>query len=111
MSKRTHTYPKPVLHAAELLGAQVHEARLRRRWSVRELAERAGISTGTLHKVERGDPSVMLGTALDVATLVGVPLYHDDRSRLSEEVLHSRARLALLPRAVRPRTGDLDNEF
>jgi transcriptional regulator with XRE-family HTH domain len=111
MAKRIHTYPKPVLHAAELLGAQVREARLQRRWSVRELAERAGISTGTLHKVERGDPSVLLGTAFDVATLVGVSLYHDDRSRLADEALRSRSRLALLPRAVRPRASDLDNEF
>ena len=29
----------------------------------------------TLRKVERGDPSVALGTALDVAVLVGVPLF------------------------------------
>ena len=84
------------------------------RWAYRdviELAERAGISTNTLHKVEQGDPSVCLGTALDVATLVGVPLFYEDRSRLAEEAARSRDRAALLPQRVRQREGDLDNDF
>jgi transcriptional regulator with XRE-family HTH domain len=78
---------------------------------VRELAERAGISTNTLRKVEQGDPSVALGTALDVASLLGVPLYHEEPSRLAAEAAHGRERMMLLPQRVRQREGDLDNEF
>jgi transcriptional regulator with XRE-family HTH domain len=95
---------------AELLGSQVREARIGRRWSVRGLAERAGISTSTLLKVEGGDPSVTLGVALDVATLVGVPLFDEDRARLGAELARRRDRLTLLPQRVR-REGDLGNEF
>jgi hypothetical protein len=53
---------------------------------------------------------VALGTAFDVATLVGVPLFYDDSSRLADEAARAR-RPTLLPRAVRHRRGELDNEF
>jgi len=110
MAKRTRAYPPTVHDAAQLLGAEVREARLQRRWGVRELAERAGVSPDTLHKVETGDPTVALGTAFDVATLLGVPLFYE-RSRLGQEAARIRNRPVLLPRAVRSRKRDLDNEF
>jgi transcriptional regulator with XRE-family HTH domain len=111
MPKRDRVYSRTVRQAAELLGAQVREARVERRWTVRELAERAGISTSTLQKVERGNPSVTLGVAFDVATLAGVPLFEEDRSRLAAELAHRRERLALLPQRVREPEVGLDNEF
>jgi transcriptional regulator with XRE-family HTH domain len=110
MPKRQHAYPPTVHEAAELLGAEIRHARIARRWTVRELAARAGISPATLQKVERGNPSVSLGTAFDAATLVGVPLFYTDGSRLADEAARAR-RPTLLPRAVRRRGGDLDNEF
>lgn len=108
--KRQHAYPPTVHQAAELLGAEIRQARIARRWTVRELAERAGISTDTLQKVERGNPTVTLGTAFDLATLVGVPLFYADGSRLADEAARLR-RPTLLPRAVRQRQQELDNEF
>lgn len=111
MAKVRHVYSRTVTYAAELLGAEIRQARLERRWSVRELAERAGVSTGTLQKVEHGDPSVSLGTAFDVATLVGVPLFYSDRERLADEAVRTRRRPVLLPSAVRKRARDLDNAF
>ncbi len=110
MPKRQHAYPPTVHEAAELLGGEIAQARLARRWTVRELAERAGISPATLQKVERGNPSVALGTAFDVATLVGVPLFYADSGRLADEAARLR-RPTLLPRAVRQHRGELDNEF
>jgi transcriptional regulator with XRE-family HTH domain len=110
MPKRQHFYPPTVHEAAELLGAEITQARLARRWTVRELAERAGVSPATLQKVERGNPSVALGTAFDVATLVGVPLFYADSGRLADETARAR-RPTLLPRAVRHHRGELDNEF
>lgn len=111
MPKRTRAYSRTVRQAAELLGSQVREARIERRWTVRELAERAGISTSTLLKVEQGDPSVTLGVALDVATLVGVRLFHEDRAGLGAELARRRDRLTLLPQRVREPAEDLGNEF
>lgn len=93
------------------MGEQIRMGRRGRRWSQRDLAERAGITPGTLIKVERGDPSVRLGTAFEVASLVGVPLFHADSSRLSLDLDRSRARSALLPERVRPRAEEVKDEF
>lgn len=111
MPKRARTYPRTVLLAAALLGSEIKQARIERRWTVRELAERAGITTGTLKKVEDGDPSVALGTAFDVATLVGVPLFYEEPSRLASESARSRDRAALLPQRVREPDEDVDDDF
>lgn len=99
-------------NAARVLGAQVSAARRRRRWTAQRLAEQANISPVTLRKVERGDPSVALGTALEVAALVGVPLFGVDAARLAEYADHLEDRLALLPDRVTP-IGDegLDDAF
>lgn len=104
-------YPRSVLLAAELLGAEIKQARIGRRWTARELAERAGITPATLSKVERGDPTVTLGTAFDVANLVGVPLFYEDKSRLAEAAARSRERAALIPQRVRSRREDADDDF
>ena len=87
--------------AARLLGAQIRLGRRERRWTVEELAERVGVWHGTLRKVERGDPTVALGVALEAAVLVGVPLFHPDPFRRELEVRHTDDRLALLPERAR----------
>ena len=96
------------IEAIKLLGSKVALARRERRWTLAELAERVGVSVVTMRKVERGDPSVSLGTAFEAAALVGVPLFHHDPARRSVEgdVVHSR--LAVLPATVRPRHVDDD---
>jgi DNA-binding XRE family transcriptional regulator len=89
------------LEAAKLLGASVRVGRRRRRWTVAELAERAGVSETTMLKVERGDPGVRLGTAFEAAALVGVPLFAEDGSRRALEAARLEDRLAVLPQRVR----------
>jgi len=96
------------LEAARLLGNRVALARRDRRWTIAELAERVGVSVVTIRKVERGDPSVALGTALEAAALVGVTLFHGDPARRSLEAEVVQARLALLPASVRRRVVDDD---
>ena len=46
----------------ETMGEQIKMARLRRRISAELVAERAGISRATLWAVEKGSPSVSIGT-------------------------------------------------
>ena len=109
--KRTRTYSPYTVEAAQLLGAQIRDARRERRWSQHELADRAGITRETLSKVERGDLSVGLGTAFEVAALAGVPLFHEDRARLSIDLDRTLARSALLPQRVRTRKEDVKDDF
>ena len=103
------TYSPLTTQALALLGNRVRLARRQRRWTIAELAERVGVSPVTIRKVETGDPSVALGTALEAAGLVGVTLFHSDQSRRALEVAHVDALLALLPAAVR--RSRVDDDF
>ena len=100
---RVRPYSPRVVEAAQLLGEQVRVARRVRRWTQADLAGRAGITADTLRKVENGDLSVSLGTAFEVAALVGVPLFHDDADRLTLDLDRTQARSALLPKRIRRR--------
>ncbi|MDR2841033.1 MAG: helix-turn-helix domain-containing protein [Paludibacter sp.] len=52
------------------LGENIKLARLRRKFSIRSLAERAGIAISTLANIEKGSPSVSLGNYLQVLTVL-----------------------------------------
>ena len=108
--RRPHSYAKPTQEAAELFGLQIARARRERRWTANDLAERAGIARGTLHKLEAGDPTVGMGIAFEVANLLGVPLFGAGRDELPRLIERSRDRLALLPANVRGRV-EVDNAF
>lgn len=54
------------------LGIRLREAQLRRRLSVSLLAERVGVSRPTISKVEKGNPTVTLGTYLRVLAVLGL---------------------------------------
>jgi transcriptional regulator with XRE-family HTH domain len=64
------------------LGLRLREARLRRRLTVAQVAERAAVSRPTLNKVEQGDPSVTAGTYLRVLTVLGL---ESDLDRVAAE--------------------------
>lgn len=51
------------------LGANIRTARLKRRISVKEFAERVGVSESTIGRLEKGDDGVSIGT-LAMACLV-----------------------------------------
>ena len=53
------------------LGDDIRQARLRRRIPMQLLAERAMISRGTLDKIQRGDPSVAMGSYASVFFALG----------------------------------------
>jgi transcriptional regulator with XRE-family HTH domain len=108
--RKPHAYSPLAVEAARLLGAKVRLARRERRWTVEELAERAGVNHGTIRKVERGDLSVGLGPAFEAAALVGVPLFYEDADRRSLEAARVGDRLAVLPERVR-RPVNVDDDF
>lgn len=56
----------------ESLGERLRLARKRRRISAVLMAQRVGISRDTLHRLERGDPVVSLGTYLRLLRVLGL---------------------------------------
>ena len=97
--------------AVRLLGTEIARERKQRRVTAADLAERARISLMTLRKVERGEPSVAIGTVFEVAVLLGIDLFG------GPDDVHARTRraqesLTLLPQRVRqPHDDDVDDDF
>ena len=56
----------------EEVGENIKLARLRRKLSTSQIAERANISRSTLWSVEKGNPSVAIGTYLQVMFVLGL---------------------------------------
>lgn len=86
-----------------LLGKLIKLRRKERKWTEQELAERAGISRTTLKKIEKGDMSVEIGLMFEVAVLVGIKLFDEERSSLVSHISRADDKLAVLPKAVHKR--------
>jgi transcriptional regulator with XRE-family HTH domain len=54
------------------LGENIRLARLRRKLSTEQVAERANIARSTLWLIEKGSPSVAIGTFLQVLFILGL---------------------------------------
>lgn len=61
--RKTTLFPSS-LRILESLGENIRLARLRRKLSMEQVAERADISRSTLVKIEKGDPGVAMGNYL-----------------------------------------------
>jgi DNA-binding XRE family transcriptional regulator len=55
-----------------ILGAHIQLARLRRKLSAEQVAERAGISRKTVYNIEQGIPTVAIGSYLQVLFVLGL---------------------------------------
>ena len=68
MTKRTNStlLPRLVLKKLQIAGEQIKAARLRRNLTIEQIAERAQCSALTVSKVEKGVPTVAMGTYLRV---------------------------------------------
>ena len=79
MSK-TSSIPLPAAHALRKLGRDLALARRKRGISTSDMAARLFVSRDTLWRMERGDPTVALGT---LATAVFVLGFHDRLGNLA----------------------------
>jgi len=77
MKSKGAIYTQKQKNILSRLGENIKLARLRRELSVRSLAERAGIAVSTMTNIEKGFPSVSLGSYLQVLSIL----------RLEEDIL------------------------
>jgi transcriptional regulator with XRE-family HTH domain len=111
-TKRSETaYSRYALEAVVLLGQLIRAGRKERGWTARELADRAGVSRRTLQRIENGDPSCRIGGVFEAASLVGVPLFEAEPPALARQVRQMEDKLRLLPRSVRVKTREVDDDF
>lgn len=77
---------------AASLGLRVRAGRQRRRWTVVQLADKLGVSERTVRKLEKGSPSVAMGTALAACILLDVDFTAEvDGHVMSKRVARPRA--------------------
>jgi transcriptional regulator with XRE-family HTH domain len=60
------------LKLLNVLGEHIQLARLRRKYSAEQVAERAGISRKTVYNIEQGIPTVAIGSYLQVLFVLGL---------------------------------------
>ena len=70
MKSKGTNYTQKQKNILAILGENIKLARLRRKLSIRSMAERAGIAASTLGNIEDGSPSVSLGSYLQVLSVL-----------------------------------------
>jgi transcriptional regulator with XRE-family HTH domain len=72
MANKTPTLLPRIQRILEELGENIRLARLRRKLSTIQIAERAGMGRTTLVKIEQGHPGVGIGQYLNVLKVLGL---------------------------------------
>jgi transcriptional regulator with XRE-family HTH domain len=109
MGDRTHL--TATCAATSVLGTQLAAARRRSGRTAADVAARVGVTRQTLRRVERGDPTVAIGTVFDVAHVLGVPLFGATDAELADLAARGERELALLPSRVDVTPPEVDDDF
>ena len=72
MKRTKYTLLPRLTEILEVLGEDIKLARLRRKLSAEQVAERAGISRSTLWQIEKGLPNVSMGYYAQVLFVLGL---------------------------------------
>lgn len=99
MVKKTFNIYPSSAKEMEALGQRLRDARLRRRFSMETVCSRADISRPTLYKAENGDPSVAIGTYVQILRVLG--LIEDLSLVAKEDALGRRLQDESLPQRKR----------
>jgi transcriptional regulator with XRE-family HTH domain len=111
MPKSQHPMSPYAADAVRLLGQLLRKARIEKRMTTTDAAVRSGISRGLLHRLENGDPGCAIGAAFEVAAVVGLPLFDPEPETISRALDTNRDVMRLLPRSVRRRRTEVNDDF
>lgn len=95
----------------ETLASFIKAARLERKMSQAELAERVGVSRYTISLLEKGNPQVAIGTVFEAATVLGIPLMVNDPRQLTKVSQAIANLFPLLPAKGNNKKIELDDNF
>lgn len=105
--KRLPTLMPSTKNKLKELGENLRMARLRRRITAEQVAERANISRSTLWMIEKGSPAVAMGAYSQVLFVLGL---EDDLLKVGgDDILGKKMqdlRLNVKARATKKRTGE-----
>lgn len=96
-----HNPPAAVRRALRKLGADIHDARRRRRLPMAVVAERAFTSRSTLQRVEAGDASVSVGIYAGVLLALGLLEGLSGIADIGNDPIGQALASAALPKRIR----------
>ena len=104
------SYSSNTLDALKVMAQLIHLARKKKGLTAQALADKAGVSRGLIHRIERADPKCGIGVVFELASLLGVRLFSVDipLSVLGETL---ESKIAVLPKAVRTNAPVVSNDF
>lgn len=96
--------------ALEVLGKMIQLKRKERALTLKQLANRAGVSRSLIQRLEKCEPGCEIGVAFEVAHLLGIELFE---SPLGLNTLASTLtdKISLLPGSVRESIKKVSNDF
>jgi len=104
--------PLPVSERVAQLGQRIRVARIRRGWSVVDLASKAGINRNTLTALELGKPGTAIGVCFAVLWALGLEKSLDSLADPDGDVHGKALEAARRPsRAGKPRKTSNDYDF
>ena len=89
----------------------IHAARVERELTVADVAERAGVSRGLVHRIEKGQMGTAIGAVFEVAAIVGLRLFEAAPTTLTQHLSMERDKLTLLPKSVRTGRAKVKDDF
>ena len=98
-----HRSPPAARRILRKLGADIHDARRRRRLPMSVIAERAFTSRSTLQRIEAGDPGVGIGIVAAVLQALGLLDGLGEIADVSRDHVGQSIATAELPSRARPR--------
>lgn len=107
----TRPYSRYSHDAVVMLGQLIRRARIERKMTTTELADRAGLSRGLVQRIEKGDPGCGIGAVFEAAAIVGVRLFDADQAALTSAIGTNAAMLTLMPMAVRVSKVEAKDDF
>ena len=93
--------PRQMIAELAKVGEDIRCARIRRRFTMAELSQRAGISRTTLDKVEKGHPGVAIGIYARILFILGITGTIAQLADLSNDPISRDLEIARLPKRVR----------
>lgn len=109
MARKTAALPPRIARLLTDLGERLKLARLRRRLTAKQVAERAGMSVMTLRSLESGGAGVTMGAYLSVMRVLG--LEQDLNKVGAADEMGRQLQDAQLTRASSPRTKKNGREY
>lgn len=94
---------------AMLLGSEIKRARLHSGMAINDLASRVGVSHPTVIALESGSLKVAIGTYLEAASVLNIPLMGTDQS-VRGRIETNRAIIELSPRGRSVQTEDSEGD-